>query len=291
MRALLKGFGWTIWGAIGAGLLIIAVFVGYQAALKFRNAHVPAASDSLERAALPDNPDSHPGSAVKGSSNPTVGPLNNVHRALREAADQHRYDQAIEYGLQIVGQGTANAQDLRVIAQSYLALNDCSHAIGWFEKASEALRRDGQPNAALPSEFMAHCPGYLRRPITPENRERILSLLATVQQRAKVDQENLPEFEADAAASKSGEPYIKLGQLYYGFGEYQKAVVSIEHGLEKGAITHLDDAFICLGRSKVALQDFAGARAAFARLKDVPTISPKVAALWALYGETLPANQ
>ena len=161
----------------------------------------------------------------------------------------------------------------------------------WFEKASDALRRGGQQNAALPSEFTARCPGYLRRPITSEHRERILSLLATVQKRAKIDQDKIPELEAGAAASESGEPYVKLGQLYYGFGEYQEAVVAIERGLEKGAITHLDDAFICLGRSKVALQEFAGARAAFARLKEVPTISPKVAALWALYGETLPDHQ
>jgi tetratricopeptide (TPR) repeat protein len=289
LSALLKGFGLTIWGAIGVGLLIIAVFIGYQAALKFRNANVPAVNDSrdLNQPLSPDRSDSRLGSESLSAKGASVVNVDNVHRLFRDAADQHRYREALGYGLQMAAQGTASAQDLRVIAQSYLALNDCPNAMVWSEKASEASRSGGQHADLLQPELMAGCPGAFHRSITPEHRERILRLLATVQQRAKIDQDNLPKLEAEAAASASGEPYVKLGQLFYGFGEYDQAIAAIERGLEKGSITHLDDAFICLGRSKVALKDFDGARSAFARLREIPTLSPKIAALWILYGDTL----
>lgn len=71
-----------------------------------------------------------------------------------------------------------------------------------------------------------------------------------------------------------------------GLENYKLAIASIERGLRKGGIVHLDEAYVYLGRSKLAVGDIEGARDAFSKLKDVPGISPRVLRLWTLYAET-----
>ena len=77
------------------------------------------------------------------------------------------------------------------------------------------------------------------------------------------------------------------GEVYYGFGDYQKAVDAIAAGLQKGQIKHLDEAYVYLGRSQVALKNIPEAKKAFASLKTVPNINPRVLKLWSLYAEKL----
>ena len=112
-------------------------------------------------------------------------------------------------------------------------------------------------------------------------------LSSVVSQRAEADRKNLPQLEAEAAHSKFGQLDVRLGELYFGFGDYEHAINAIQRGLEKGRITHLDDAYVYLGRSQVAVGNIAEARNAFAKLKDVPNISPRVLLLWELYADTL----
>jgi hypothetical protein len=87
------------------------------------------------------------------------------------------------------------------------------------------------------------------------------------------------------AAAQSGNPSVILGELLYGFGEYGKAVQAIRRGLDQGGVRHLDDAYVYLGRAEQAQGNFDEARKAFAHLKDVPGISPRVLKLWTLYAE------
>jgi tetratricopeptide (TPR) repeat protein len=93
-----------------------------------------------------------------------------------------------------------------------------------------------------------------------------------------------------AAKAESGDAFVWLGERYYGFGEYELAIASIERGLEKGHVVHLDDAYVYLGRSEVAIGDLDAARDAFAKLQDVPNISPSVLRLWMSYAEMLSPN-
>jgi hypothetical protein len=50
---------------------------------------------------------------------------------------------------------------------------------------------------------------------------------------------------------------------------------------------HPDEAYVYLGRAHVALKNTADAKKAFAGLKSVPNISPRVLKLWELYADTL----
>jgi len=64
-------------------------------------------------------------------------------------------------------------------------------------------------------------------------------------------------------------------------------VDAITRGLAKGSIVHLDEAYVYLGLAQQKLGNIAEARRAFARLRDVPNVSPKILRLWALYADTL----
>jgi tetratricopeptide (TPR) repeat protein len=124
-------------------------------------------------------------------------------------------------------------------------------------------------------------------PLSAAQRERITRLLNSFSQRAEADRKNLPQLEAEAAQSKVGQLDVRLGELYFGFGDYDHAIIAIQRGLEKGQVTHLDDAYVYLGRSQVAVGNIAEARKSFAKLKDVTNISPRVLLLWELYADTL----
>lgn len=111
-------------------------------------------------------------------------------------------------------------------------------------------------------------------------------LLNTLNLRAQADRKRLPQLEEEAATALSGESYVRLGELYYGFGDYAHAITAIQRGLDKGKVMHLDEAYVYLGLSEQAVGDLEEARRAFAKLKDVPGISPRVLLLWTLYAET-----
>ena len=123
--------------------------------------------------------------------------------------------------------------------------------------------------------------------MTAAQRERAERLLNHFKELAEADRKRLPELELQAAQSKFGQPYVTLGELYFGFGDYGHAITAIEHGIEKGQVAHLDDAYVYLGRSFVAVDNIEEARKAFAKLKDVPNINPRVLLLWELYADTL----
>jgi tetratricopeptide (TPR) repeat protein len=119
--------------------------------------------------------------------------------------------------------------------------------------------------------------------IKPEQKERTQRLLTSLQTRADSDKKGLPQLDAEAAKNPAGELSVKLGEVYYGTGDYQKAADSINQGLTKGQVKHLDEAYVYLGLSYVQLKNTAEAKKAFGQLKTVPNISPRVLKLWELY--------
>lgn len=143
-------------------------------------------------------------------------------------------------------------------------------------------------DAALPGEAQAVLEKAMSTgAIKDEHKERTTRLLTSLKTRADADRKGLAQEDAEAAKSPAGELDVKLGEVYYGFGDYQKAVDVISRGIQKGQIKHLDEAYVYLGLAQVQLKDFAGAKRTFASLKIVPDISPRVLKLWTLYAEKL----
>jgi tetratricopeptide repeat protein len=139
-------------------------------------------------------------------------------------------------------------------------------------------------DAALPGEAAAVLNKALSGGIIKdEHKERTQRLLNSLQGRADADKKGLASLDAEAAKNPAGELSIKLGEVYYGFGDYQKAIDAITQGLQKGQIKHLDEAYVYQGLAQAQLKNTAEAKKAFAQLKSVPNISPRVLKLWELY--------
>jgi tetratricopeptide (TPR) repeat protein len=281
--SILKALGLTIWGLIGLGLLAIFIFVGYEAALKYRASSGPmvnenATNDQLKQSQF--GPSGGIGAIAPADRThdvpiaPAPPRTSDATRKLLLSAVQNRqYDSAIEYGQQLEDGKSAGPADLSIVAQSYLSISDCANAQIWARKAKDAFQKAGlEPEEAL-RRIAACC-------VSGRDKPRIVLDSA---QRARIDQ---LLNKTEAAKADTGGPFVRLGELYYGFGEYELAIASIQLGLKKGQIAHLDEAYVYLGRAEQAVGDLEEARNAFSKLKDVPGISPRVFRLWTLYAET-----
>jgi hypothetical protein len=123
--------------------------------------------------------------------------------------------------------------------------------------------------------------------VAADGKDRANRLLNSVKTRADTDRKGLVQFEGEASKSATGELDVKLGEVYFGFGDYQNAATAIARGLQKGQIKHLEEAYVYLGLAQKNLKNDAEARKAFAQLKNVAGISPRVLRLWNLYAERL----
>jgi tetratricopeptide (TPR) repeat protein len=146
-------------------------------------------------------------------------------------------------------------------------------------------------DAALPGEAAAVLDKALAGGvIKDEHKERTNRLLNSLKTRADADRKGLPQEAAEADKSAAGELDVKLGEVYYGFGDYQKAIDAINKGLQKGQIKHQDEAYVYLGLANAQLKNYPDAKKAFQGLKTVPNISPRVLKLFELYSATLGMN-
>jgi tetratricopeptide (TPR) repeat protein len=280
--SILKALGLTIWGLIGFGLMAIFIFVGYEAELKYRASSAFMVNESATNEQTTQSQLGPSGgigaiaSADRTHDVPIAPGLPRTSDATRKlllsAAQNRQYDAAIEYGQQLVDGKSAGPADLSIVAQSYFSISDCANAQIWAQKAKEAFEKAGlEPDEGL--RRIACCGSGREKP----------RIVLDSAQRARIDQ---PLNKTEAAKADSGGPFVRLGELYYGFGEYELATASIQHGLNKGQIAHLDEAYVYLGLSEQAVGDLEEARNAFTKLKDVPDISPRVLRLWTLYAET-----
>ena len=121
--------------------------------------------------------------------------------------------------------------------------------------------------------------------IKDEHKERTTRLLNSLKTRADSDKKGLPALDAEASKNPAGQLDMKLGEVYFGAGDYQNAVTAINRGLGKGQIKQMDEAYVYLGRAQAALKNYPEAKKAFEKLKSVPNISPRVLKLFELYSD------
>ena len=124
--------------------------------------------------------------------------------------------------------------------------------------------------------------------VKDDHKERTTRLLNAMKTRADADKKGLPQLDAEAKKNPAGQLDMKLGEVYFGAGDYKNAADAISRGLQKGQIKQLDEAYVYLGRSQVQLKNNAEAKKAFTSLKSVPNISARVLKLWELYADKLP---
>jgi tetratricopeptide (TPR) repeat protein len=122
--------------------------------------------------------------------------------------------------------------------------------------------------------------------INDQQKERTSRLLNSFKTRADADINGQARSATSAAANLAGDFDIKLGEIYYGSGDYQNAVSAIDQAMRQ-PVMHLDEAYVYLGRAQVQLKNTPEAKKAFAALKTIPNISPRVLKVYELYAEVL----
>jgi tetratricopeptide (TPR) repeat protein len=143
-------------------------------------------------------------------------------------------------------------------------------------------------DAGLPGEAQAVLEKAMSSGILKdEHKERTTRLLNALKTRADADKKGLPALDAEATKNPAGQLDVKLGEVYFGAGDYQNAATAITRGIGKGQVKQLDEAYVYLGRAQVALKNTAEAKKAFEKLKSVPNISARVLKLWELYSDKL----
>jgi tetratricopeptide (TPR) repeat protein len=144
-------------------------------------------------------------------------------------------------------------------------------------------------DAGLPGEAQLVLEKALKSGVLKEeHRERTTRLLNAMKTRADSDKSGLPALDAEASRNPAGQLDVRLGEVYFGAGDYQSASTAITRGLGKGQITQPDEAYVYLARDWIAQSKPTDARKILAQLKTLPNISPRVLRLWSLYADTIP---
>jgi hypothetical protein len=143
-------------------------------------------------------------------------------------------------------------------------------------------------DAGLPGEAYAVLDKAMSSGVVKDDhKERTTRLLASLKTRADADKKSLPQLDAEAQKNPAGQLDAKLGEVYFGAGDYQNAATAISRGIGKGGVKQMDEAYVYLGRAQAALKNYPEAKKAFEKLKTVPNISQRVLKLWDLYSEKL----
>ena len=164
-----------------------------------------------------------------------------------------------------------------------LALYRLSQDVGALEKSSdyfdmaEALIVEGFP-AEGRRVIEA---GVAAKAFTPEEENRVQRTMASA------DKELAKQSAATAAAAKSvaagtsGEDMYQAGRLYFGQGNYPKAVEALRKALAKGGVSNADDANMLMGIALTRSNRNSDATKAFTQVKD-PQLA-EIARVWALH--------
>ena len=142
------------------------------------------------------------------------------------AASTQQFQKTIDYGKEMVDGGTATANDIAIIAQSYYQLKDCKNASVWADKAVAASRKAGEapkenlylfklPGALDASDNTAMIP-VLMDLIRLNNKSTYWNTLLRIERQDERDDHNtlmLYRVMYDTNAMTVGTDYVEMAQL------------------------------------------------------------------------------
>ena len=149
---------------------------------------------------------------------------------------------------------------LLVIAHAFTSIGDCDNGLIWAERANDALRTIGGPPNGLSDLIRRQC----KRPASiPTERAR----------------------NSGAPNPALADRFVRIGEIYYGFGDYRQAIDAIQRGLDVGGARRLDDAYVYLGLAELKLNDTEKACRSFHSLENLPNLNPRILKLWTLFAD------
>ena len=184
--------------------------------------------------------------------------------------------------LRIWRQDERDDHNLLMIYRVMYATHSMSNASDYIEMAQ--LLAD----AKLPGEGLAVVDSAISSGLISDSiRERASHLRDSLQARAEIDKADMSSgrVETEAAQSPTGDSSVGLGQLYYGFGDFQHAITTITEGLHKGDARRAFDAYVYLALSQAAMGNAESAKDTLGLIKSVPGINRRMVDLWQLYAD------
>jgi hypothetical protein len=145
------------------------------------------------------------------------------------------------------------------------------------EMAQRALEK------GLPGEAQSTLEAAFARKVFTEKRDidRNTRLLNVAKERAVADRAGLAKQDRDAAAGKSADADLRVGQAFMSYGQYANAVTAIQRAISKGNATDPAEAQLVLGIAQLKAGNKAEATKAFRAVKGDPDLQ-RVAKLWSL---------
>jgi len=145
------------------------------------------------------------------------------------------------------------------------------------EMAQRALEK------GIPGEAQTALEAAFARKAFTEKRDidRNTRLLNSAKERASAARSTLAKQDRDAAAGKSADEDLRVGQNYMSFGQYAQAVSAIRRGIAKGNATDPVEAQLVLGIALLKAGEKAEAAKAFRAVKGDADMQ-RVAKLWSL---------
>jgi tetratricopeptide (TPR) repeat protein len=116
---------------------------------------------------------------------------------------------------------------------------------------------------------------------TPALTDLSKRLLSSAKAQVAADKPTLAKQDSDAAARKNGEIDVRIGQAYLSYGDYAKAVSTIERGIAKGGVRNANETQITLGIARLKAGNKDGAKEAFAAVQGDQSLKD-LARLWTL---------
>ena len=161
-----------------------------------------------------------------------------------------------------------------VLVKSYLGLIKAPEE--YVDGAQLALQ-EGLPGTAKGLMESGNKAGVLGQAAGKDREARLLTMAT---QQATTDQGTLTKGVAEAANQKTGDALVKFGEAYASYGQYDKAIETIQAGIAKNP-TNMDDAklrlgiaYIQAGKRQQGLDAFKGITAG--------TPTAQIAKLWSL---------
>jgi tetratricopeptide (TPR) repeat protein len=135
----------------------------------------------------------------------------------------------------------------------------------------------------LPGEAQSILEQAFEKKMFKDQREIDLNqrLLAKAKAEVAVEKAKLPEQDAAARATPTGDDDVKVGAAYLSYGEPAKAIETIKRGIAQGKLAEADEAGILLGIAYLRSDNKAEAAKAFRTVKQDPTMA-RIAKLWLL---------
>jgi tetratricopeptide (TPR) repeat protein len=135
----------------------------------------------------------------------------------------------------------------------------------------------------LPGEAQKTLEAAFAAKVFTEKRDidRNQRLLNSAKERAAADRASLTKQDRDAAANKSADADIRVGQAYMSYGQYPQAVAALQRGIGKGTATDPAEAQLVLGIAHLRGGNKAEAAKAFRTVKGDQDMQ-RIAKLWSL---------